>query len=218
MRFQLLPHRVIPRTFVPLMALALLSAPAAVRGQADTTTTQEAAVLNHKMPLLNGKSKGLNDYQGKVILVVNVASKCGLTPQYKQLQALHTKFHEQGLEVVGFPCNQFGGQEPGSPEEIREFCSTKYQVTFDLFDKVDVNGKNACALYKQLTSMELPPGGKGDISWNFEKFLIGRDGKPIARYSPRTRPDDEKLVKSIQWELAKPVPSSVQSPIPQIEP
>ncbi len=128
-------------------------------------------------------------------------SKCGLTPQYEQLQTLHEKYADKGLAIVGFPCNQFGAQEPGTPDEIREFCQANYGVTFDLFAKIDVNGEEACPLYKYLTSLDTKPKGEGKISWNFEKFIIGRDGKVLARFEPKTKPDDPSLVKLIETQL-----------------
>ncbi len=140
---------------------------------------------------------------GQVVLVVNVASKCGLTPQYEQLQALHKKYAKKGLAVVAFPCNQFRGQEPGTAEEIQEFCRVNYGVKFDLFAKIEVNGDGACPLYKYLTALETKPKGPGKIDWNFEKFLIGRNGEVIARYSPKTKPDAPEVLKAIQAELAK---------------
>ena len=169
------------------------------------THAQEAAnVLNGTMKSLAGEEVKLAEkYNGRVVLVVNVASRCGLTPQYKGLQALHEQYVEQGLSVVGFPCNQFGGQEPGTAEEIQEFCSSKFDVSFDMFDKIDVNGDEACPLYQQLTSLDTQPVGEGDISWNFEKFLIARDGKVVARFSPRTKPDDEQLLAAIKQELTR---------------
>ncbi|MCA9265300.1 MAG: glutathione peroxidase [Planctomycetales bacterium] len=159
------------------------------------------SVLNRKMKALNGKEVDLNDYQGKVVLIVNVASKCGLTPQYTQLQALHEKYSDQGLSILGFPCNQFGKQEPGSADEIRSFCTENYGVKFDMFAKVDVNGNDACDLYKELTKLNTEPAGAGDISWNFEKFLVGRDGKVIARFAPRTKPDSEEVIQAIEAAL-----------------
>lgn len=159
--------------------------------------------LNYKMKSIDGAEVDLNSYKGKVVLVVNVASKCGLTGQYKQLQELHDKYADKGLVILGFPCNQFLGQEPGSEEQIKTFCETKYGVKFPMFAKVEVNGDGACALYKQLTSLELPPVGKGAISWNFEKFLLNRDGQPIARFSPRTKPDDAKVIEAIEMALGK---------------
>lgn len=160
-------------------------------------------VLDHKMKTLGGKDVDLNAYKGKVLLVVNVASKCGLTPQYKELEALHEKYGKDGLAVVGFPCNQFGGQEPGDAEAIAEFCDTKYGVKFDLMEKIDVNGDKAAPIYKQLTATDAKPAGSGNISWNFEKFVIGKDGKVVARFSPKTKPDDKEVVATIETELKK---------------
>jgi len=152
---------------------------------------------------IDGKSVDLADYQGKVVLIVNVASACGLTPQYAGLQSLYEKYSDKGLVVLGFPCNQFGGQEPGSELQIQEFCSSKYKVTFPMFSKVEVNGSGAAPLYQFLTAQETKPVGSGKISWNFEKFLIGPDGKLINRFSPRTTPDDAELVKAIESALPK---------------
>lgn len=163
-----------------------------------------ASDIDFKVKTLEGEETDLaKAYEGKVLLVVNVASKCGLTPHYKGLQALHEKYHDKGLCVLGFPCNQFGGQEPGTAEQIREFCTTNYGVTFDLFEKIDVNGSGACDLYKHLTALEAKPKGAGKISWNFEKFVVGRDGKVVARFTPRTKPNDPNLIKTIEAELAK---------------
>jgi glutathione peroxidase len=159
--------------------------------------------LSFTMKSLDGKDIDLSDYEGKVVLIVNVASKCGLTPQYDQLQALHEKYADDGLAVLGFPCNQFLGQEPGSAEEIMEFCRVNYGVTFDMFAKVEVNGDGACDLYNTLTALDTEPVGPGKISWNFEKFVVGRNGEALARFSPRTKPDDPELVKVIEAELAK---------------
>ncbi len=177
---------------------AMLCGAMVMSGQAQETET----CLDFSMKKLGGDATSLQEYKGKVLLIVNVASKCGLTPQYEQLQELHEQFTDQGLAVLGFPCNQFGGQEPGSAEVIREFCSSKYNVTFDMFDKIEVNGDGACDLYQHLTSLDLKPTGKGEISWNFEKFLVSRDGKVVARFSPRTAPDDEELVAAIKKELS----------------
>lgn len=163
----------------------------------------ESKFLQLSMTSLAGEKVDFNKYKGKVILVVNTASKCGLTPQYEGLQALHEKYQSKGLAVVGFPCNQFGTQEPGSSKDISEFCTTKYGVKFDMFEKIDVNGREACDLYKYLTSLNLKPAGTGDITWNFEKFLIDRQGNVIARFSPRTKPNDADLVAAIEGALAK---------------
>ena len=132
-----------------------------------------------------------------------MASKCGLTPQYEQLQRLHEKHSDKGLTILGFPCNQFLKQEPGTAEEIREFCRVNYGVTFPMFAKVEVNGKGACDLYKHLTSLDTKPTGAGKISWNFEKFVIGRNGKVVARFAPRTKPDAPEVINSLEEELAK---------------
>jgi glutathione peroxidase len=188
--------------------LLLLLAVVAVTGCASSNATEQESTkvskpLSFTMKSLGGKQVDLGKYQGKVVLIVNVASKCGLTPQYKQLQALHEKHAKKGLAVLGFPCNQFLSQEPGTAEEIKEFCRVNYGVTFDMFAKVEVNGDGACDLYKTLTALDTKPVGPGKISWNFEKFIIGRDGEVVARFSPRTKPDDPKLLKVIEAELAK---------------
>ncbi len=189
-------------SFLSLCALWLVQPPLA--GADDSPAAAEApAALKFQMKSLGGQDTKLSKFQGKVVLIVNVASKCGLTPQYEQLQALHKKYAKQGLAILAFPCNQFGLQEPGSADEIRQFCTTEYGVEFDMFSKIDVNGDNACDLYKYLTKLDTKPKGAGAISWNFEKFLIDRDGTVIARYAPRTKPDDKELVSAIERELAK---------------
>ena len=161
------------------------------------------AALNFTMKSITGQDVNLADYKGKVVLVVNVASKCGLTKQYAPLEELHEKYADKGLAVLGFPCNQFGGQEPGTEAQIAEFCEATYKVKFPMFAKIDVNGEKAAPLYKYLTSLDTQPKGKGDISWNFEKFLIGKDGKVVARFAPRTEPDSAEVVSAIDAELAK---------------
>ncbi len=161
------------------------------------------AALNFTMKSLDGKEVDLSKYQGKVAMVVNVASKCGLTPQYKQLQALCAKYEKDGLVILGFPCNQFLHQEPGTAEEIQKFCSVNYGVSFPLYTKIEVNGEGACPLYKYLTALDAKPAGAGKISWNFEKFIIGRNGEVVARFSPRTTPDAPEVVKVVEAELAK---------------
>jgi glutathione peroxidase len=150
---------------------------------------------------LDGKSASLGDLAGKTLLVVNVASKCGLTPQYTGLEALHEQFADRGFSVVGFPCNQFGGQEPGSADEIAEFCSATYGVSFPMFEKIDVNGPGRHPVYEQLTATADSSGEAGDIQWNFEKFLIGPDGTTIARFRPRTEPDDPAVLSAIEASL-----------------
>lgn len=146
-----------------------------------------------------GEPKSLGEYKGDVLLIVNVASKCGHTPQYAQLEALNKHYAAQGLRVLGFPCNDFGGQEPGTLEEIQQFCSTRYDVTFPIFNKVHAKGNDKSPLYQRLTQVE----PAGDVSWNFEKFLVAKDGTVVGRFSPRTKPDAPEVVSAIESELAK---------------
>jgi glutathione peroxidase len=150
---------------------------------------------------LEGEPADLSAYQGKALLVVNVASKCGLTPQYEGLQALHEQYSDRGFEVLGFPCNQFMGQEPGTPEEIREFCDTNYHVDFTLFEKIDVNGDQRHPVYEVLTGTADADGEAGDVKWNFEKFLVSPDGEVVGRFRPQVAPDDEALVSAIEANL-----------------
>jgi len=150
---------------------------------------------------LTSPTNVLQDIANKVVLVVNVASKCGLTPQYTGLEALQKEFFAQGFTVLGVPCNQFGAQEPGSAEEITTFCSTNYGVTFPMTEKVDVNGDSRHELYKQLTPVPDAEGHSGDIRWNFEKFLIGKDGNVVARFGPMVSPDDSTLREAIRTAL-----------------
>lgn len=170
---------------------------------AMATADEHECALNFKAKTIDGEQVDLEDYEGNVVLVVNTASQCGLTPQYAGLQELYTKYKDKGFVVLGFPCNQFGSQEPGSDADIKQFCSSKYQVSFPMFSKIEVNGDDAAPIYKYLTSKDVEPAGKGEISWNFEKFLIDREGNLVNRFAPRTRPDDNQLVKSIESELAK---------------
>jgi glutathione peroxidase len=158
------------------------------------------SVHDIKVKDIEGKETSLGAYKGKVLLIVNVASKCGLTPQYGALQAAYERYKDKGFEVLGFPCNQFMGQEPGTNEEIKKFCESKYQVTFPLFDKVEVNGKNRHPLYTTLAGPESPY--PGDIKWNFGKFLVGKDGKIIKRFEPKTAPDAPEVTQAIEAALA----------------
>ncbi|HVF11221.1 MAG TPA: glutathione peroxidase [Abditibacteriaceae bacterium] len=155
------------------------------------------------MKNLAGKEVDLTKYKGQVVLMVNTASRCGLTPQYKGLQELHKKYAEQGLSILGFPANDFGQQEPGSNEEIGEFCRKNYGVEFDMFSKIAVKGPEQHALYKYLTSEETNPNFAGEVAWNFEKFLINRDGQIIARFRSKVAPDSEEMTTAIEAELAK---------------
>jgi glutathione peroxidase len=150
---------------------------------------------------ITGEQKSLGDYRGKVALVVNVASKCGLTPQYEGLEELYRSYKDRGLTVLGFPCNQFAGQEPGTEQEIQTFCSTRYDVTFPMFGKLDVNGDARHPLYAWLTGEKTAPEGPGDVVWNFGKFLIGRDGKVVARFSPKEAPTSASLVEAVEKAL-----------------
>ena len=170
---------------------------------AEEGTRDVPAALNFKMKTLDGKEVDLSRYQGKVVMIVNVASKCGFTPQYEQLQALHEKYSGKGLAILGFPCNQFRAQEPGTAGEIKQFCRVRYGVTFDMFAKIEVNGDGACPLYKHLTALDAKPKGRGKISWNFEKFIIGRSGDVVARFAPPVKPDDPEVLKVIEAELVK---------------
>lgn len=150
---------------------------------------------------LQGTASVLSSLEGKVTLVVNVASKCGLTPQYEQLEQLQKKYSEKGFSVLGVPCNQFLGQEPGTAEEIATFCSSTYGVTFPLTEKIEVNGDNRHALYNALTPVADEEGVNGDIRWNFEKFLVARDGSVIARFHPKTAPDAPEVIAAIEAAL-----------------
>ncbi len=158
------------------------------------------SIYEHPVNTLDGNPSSLADYQGRPVLIVNVASKCGLTPQYTGLEELHERYADQGFSVVGFPCNQFMGQEPGSAEEIQEFCSTTYGVTFPLYEKVDVNGDDRHPIYAELTQVADGEGHDGDIRWNFEKFLVGKDGA-VTRFAPTVTPDDPALVGAVEAAL-----------------
>ena len=161
------------------------------------------SVYDTKIAGLNGENDLLNSINGAVTLVVNVASKCGLTPQYTALEALQKEFAAQGFNVLGVPCNQFGAQEPGSASEIETFCSTQYGVTFPMSEKVEVNGEGRHALYQALTQVADDEGYSGDIRWNFEKFLVSRDGAIVSRFKPQTTPDSAEVVAAIKDQLAK---------------
>jgi glutathione peroxidase len=161
-----------------------------------------AADSIYSIPLkdIDGNSTSLKPYQGKVLLIVNVASKCGFTPQYTALEAVYKKYQDQGLVVLGFPCNQFHQQEPGSDAEIKQFCTSKYDVTFPMFDKIDVNGANRNPLYVLLAGEGSP--FPGDIGWNFTKFVIGRDGKILNRFPSPVKPDSAEVTHAIEAALA----------------
>lgn len=161
------------------------------------------SVLSYKMKSIDGKDVDLSKYKGKVVMFVNVASKCGLTPQYKGLETLHEKYAADGLAIVGVPANEFGAQEPGTNEEIAKFCSSKYNVKFDMLGKVVVKGDGISPLYKHLTSKETNPKFAGEIKWNFTKFLIGKDGQIVNRFEPKVEPTSPEVVKAVEAELKK---------------
>ncbi|MFN8617020.1 MAG: glutathione peroxidase [Dehalococcoidia bacterium] len=153
-------------------------------------------VLERTMKRLNGKDEDLSQYKGKVVMVVNTASKCGLTPQYKGLQAIYDQYHEKGFEILGFPANNFMGQEPGSNDEISEFCEINYGVTFPMFAKISVKGDDMDPLYREITTMPEPIGG--DVLWNFQKYLLDRDGNVVQKIGPQTTPEDPAVTSAIE--------------------
>jgi glutathione peroxidase len=195
------------KKYVTLSALAvLIIASVAVTltwdGSAATDEKMtEKSVLDFTMKNIDGEDVKLSSYGGKVLLLVNVASKCGYTPQYKGLESIYEKYKEQGLVVMGFPANNFFWQEPGTDEEIKTFCSTKYNVTFPMFAKISVKGGKIHPLYKFLTSKETNPEFSGSISWNFNKFLVDRSGKVVARFGSKDEPESPKVVQAIEQAL-----------------
>lgn len=163
--------------------------------------------LDFKMKDIDGNDQKLGRHHGNVILMVNTASQCGLTPQYEGLQALYKQYDKQGFTILAFPANNFGRQEPGANEEIKAFCSSRFQVKFPLYAKVSVKGRDICDLYKYLTNEKADHKHGGEIEWNFAKFLINREGEVVKRFHPRTTPDDKKLVAAIEKQLATPIPA-----------
>ncbi len=160
------------------------------------------SIFEHPIKTLRGDETSLDEHRGEALLVVNVASKCGLTPQYTGLEQLQQTYADRGFSVLGFPCNQFGAQEPGSAEEIATFCSTSYGVSFPMYEKIDVNGADRHPIYTELTAIADADGHDGDIRWNFEKFLVDKDGK-ITRFSPMVAPEDPALVEAIEDALPR---------------
>lgn len=171
--------------------------------KSDVNATEKTSPLQFTMTDIDGQEVDLAKYKGKVVMIVNVASKCGLTPQYEQLEALHEKYADQGLAILGFPANNFASQEPGSNEKIKSFCTTKYGVKFDMFAKISVKGDDKNPLYQYLTSEDAGHKFGGEIEWNFAKFLVGRDGELVARFPSKTKPDAEEVIKAIEAALAK---------------
>jgi len=160
------------------------------------------ALYDYPISTLSGDASSLKEYEGKTLLLVNVASQCGLTPQYTGLEELQKRYEARGFSVLGFPCNQFGAQEPGSSDEIATFCSTNYGVSFPLFEKIEVNGEHRHPIYAELEEVaDVADGHTGDIRWNFEKFLVGPDGGVVARFNPMVTPEDPALVEAIEQHL-----------------
>jgi len=159
------------------------------------------SIYEIRVRTLSGEETTLGEHEGKVILIVNVASRCGLTPQYTGLERLHSTYAQRGFAVLGFPCNQFAGQEPGSPAKIHTFCSTTYGVTFPLYEKIDVNGEGRHPLYATLTRARDARGNAGDVAWNFEKFLVSLHGEVVARYRPKITPEDPALIAAIETQV-----------------
>jgi glutathione peroxidase len=188
-------------SFAALAALFLLSPLAVV--SADDGAKKKSSVLEFHVKDIDGKEVDLAKYKGKVFLIVNTASQCGLTPQYKDLEALYEKNKEKGFEILAFPANEFGAQEPGSNEEIKEFCSSKYKVSFPLFSKIVVKGEGIDPLYDYLTSKETNPKFAGPIAWNFNKFLVNRKGEVIARFEPKVKPSSKDVETAIENALAE---------------
>jgi glutathione peroxidase len=170
---------------------------------AESVSAKSASILDFKMKDIDGKDVKLKKYKGNVLLVVNTASKCGYTPQYEGLQATFDKYKGQGFYVLGFPANNFGGQEPGTAAEIKEFCTSKYKVTFPMFAKISVKGTDQDPLYSYLTNKETNGDLSGDIKWNFTKFLVDRKGHIVARFEPKVKPDSPEVMQAIEKYLAE---------------
>ena len=181
---------------IGLMAMVVL-------GLAIPAFAGGAQVLDHKMKDIDGNDVDLSQYKGDVVMIVNVASNCGLTPQYEQLVEVHKKYKDQGFTILGFPANNFMKQEPGTDAEIKTYCSTTYGVDFPMFSKISVKGKNKAPLYQELTSEDTNGEFAGDITWNFEKFLVDREGNVVARFAPRTKPDSADVIAKIEETIAK---------------
>ena len=182
--------------------LLALCASATVALKANNSIAKEndkvSSIYDFKLKDIDGREVNLGDYRGKVVMIVNVASKCGYTPQYEGLQALYTKYKDQGFVILGFPANNFGGQEPGTDQEIKTFCTSKYNVTFPMFSKISVKGDDQHALYKYLTGKETNPQYGGDIAWNFNKFLVNRKGEVVARFSSKDTPQSDAVKQAIE--------------------
>ncbi len=186
---------------VTILFMTCLAIAKAISLKAEPPAPAYTSVYDFTMKSIDGKDVKLNAYKGKVVMLVNVASKCGYTPQYEGLQKIYTQYKDQGFVILGFPANNFMGQEPGTNEEIKQFCSLKYGVTFPMFEKISVKGEDKHPLYKFLTEPATNPQFAGEITWNFNKFLIGKDGKIINRFSTKDKPEDEKVIQAIEQAL-----------------
>lgn len=185
---------------IPLLIAFAGVAYALLPKQTTPKNMKDSTLADFKAKDINGEEVALKKYVGKTVLIVNVASKCGNTPQYAGLEALYEKYKDQGFVVLGFPCNQFGGQEPGTEAQIKEFCESTYHVKFPMFAKIDVKGENADPIYKWLVHST---SNQNDVEWNFAKFLVGKDGKTVIRFGARTQPDSEEVVAAIEKSLAE---------------
>lgn len=190
--------KLVRRTWI---ALTLVASGALAAHADPIAATQETTVLDRTMKRLDGSEQNLAEYKGRVVLLVNTASKCGLTPQYEGLEALHRKYRDRGFVVLGVPANDFLGQEPGTDPQIAEFCRSTYGVEFPMFSKISVKGDSIHPLYRELTSRPPPIGGP--VEWNFQKYLVDREGNVVAKFSPRTRPEATEVVEKIEELLAK---------------
>jgi glutathione peroxidase len=188
---------------VSILLCAALVLAVSKTGNGSEPSANPKSVLDFTMKNIDGKDVSLKSYKGKVLLIVNTASKCGYTPQYEGLQKIYDKYKDQGFVILGFPANNFGAQEPGSNEEIKDFCTMKFKVSFPMFAKISVKGEDIHPLYAFLTNKETNPEFGGDIPWNFSKFLADRDGNIIARFSPKDAPESEKVVQAVEGALAK---------------
>ena len=190
---------------IPVLLLSMFVLNCAQETKTETVKGEEKVLSDNITDIvvknMNDKEVKLSDYNGKVLLIVNVASECGYTKQYKGLQEIYSKYNEKGLEILAFPCNDFGGQEPGTNDEIKEFCSVNYGVNFTLFDKIKVLGDDREPLYARLINN--PNTENGDVKWNFEKFLISKDGKIVKRFRSKIEPESEELISALETEIAK---------------
>jgi glutathione peroxidase len=194
------------KLLLSLAASAVLALSVTVVASAKDRDLPPSGVLSYTMKDIDGKDVPLAKYKGKVLLIVNVASRCGNTPQYKPLETIYEKYKAQGFEILAFPANNFGGQEPGTNLEIKQFCTGNYNVSFPVFSKISVKGTDIDPLYKFLTDKATDPQFSGDIEWNFGKFIIGRNGEVVARFAPGLHPDRPEVVSVIEAELAKKAP------------